>query len=1315
MKRLRKQIGVYLLVLTMLITSVMPVYAAEPVASTAATAVVPSPKLDMVSLINYYIEKFDVEGYKRKNPDLVPVFGEDASMYIMHYVLCGISEGRRTGTWDPIAFVCNNAEYIWNSVLTKGYCEFFDLADYKMRYPNLVEVLGNDNAAITMHYLVHGVKEGRTTKAPFDPVKYAYEFPNSVLKTNCKPEDYAQSYRTLNETKKSVSNVSNSSSSGGSSSSGSSSGGSSGGTVTQVDTVTSFQFTVLDGNMIRMSKPITSPIVVTNVLSATFEEVWLDNFVDYTVYIDAYATDKYVGCIRVDVDDFVTDAENWLATFTVTPSMFSKQLKFAEGLDATVEISYSPETVQEESIIVDTLQLRYEYADNTNYTDTIDREVYNMSNESDLDFAEAWVEFFDEGTAVYIDAYSEGELIDCQEITVEDFVVDESLRKATLYLANDFFKEGIILSDSLYDRFILDYASEVIKSTIDTISIVLENSDGVIVYPTTAEIVLPNTDGLDFTGVWDSEFGEYIVGVGALSRGIVKDAYTISEEDFTVNAEEYKATLTVDTTKFTKEGLVFADDLLETIVIDFTPSESEPDEPGEPDTPVVPEEPDTPDVPGEITPDYGVDLEATSEVTEVPDGMEIYDFYQMSFGGLNIELPCTYQTLMDSNVVLKDNLYYDTDGSEGAEGGNTPLTVDTILTGGQYFPNLDSVLDGADLYVGVANDSTEDKLLKDCTVYSLKVSKDNIGTMSYAGITQDSTLGDVSAKFGAPYSKYDASSYHERVYKFPIGIDTDSIFATATDITVTFTFDDEYVISDIEFTTPIIINTDVAEESDEPSDTEVKYTENFDDTYTLVVGDTEVALPTTYAALTSIGFTPVSTSSLPAITADTEIAVGDNAYCYFMHEDFTATGFLVITEYNTTDTAVTVSDLRIDQIRTVAIEGGEADTETIEYRGVAVGDTVAEARAVLGVENSISDLTSEEGYAVLCYQYYKSKESNDNVCVKFYYHIEGEDIFAIELYADIAEESEEPLERVLIVEDTELSINMSLQDLINAGWIVEESTYSQHDIKAGKTAWEFLTVSNTSGAEVQIMPYNETDSDIAVEDSTVVGINVVDDWHYAGISGESTVEELTAALGVAGSVEEVDGGVSYIYNYEDYSVEFYTVDESVKSIALMCDGIESMISDSWPELNKTVTVNGIDCTLDTLLNTAMDNNWELLVEGSLDEELAAGEDVSVIYTFVDDSEQISVTFKNDSMETKLVKDCVVIGVTVSISDSVISGVTVGSTKDEALEVFDGKYCVNFGDTGAETNIIFMDKDISVSVNVKDDVVASITMVKTTLF
>ena len=85
------------------------------------------------------------------------------------------------------------------------------------------------------------------------------------------------------------------------------------------------------------------------------------------------------------------------------------------------------------------------------------------------------------------------------------------------------------------------------------------------------------------------------------------------------------------------------------------------------------------------------------------------------------------------------------------------------------------------------------------------------------------------------------------------------------------------------------------------------------------------------------------------------------------------------------------------------------------------------------------------------------------------------------------------------------------------------------------------------------------------------------------------------------------------------------------------------------------------------------------------------------------------------LKTKLVKDCVVIGVTVSISDSVISGVTVGSTKDEALEVFDGKYCVNFGDTGAETNIIFMDKDISVSVNVKDDVVASITMVKTTLF
>ena len=68
--------------------------------------------IDDVSLINYYIQNLDVAGYIKCNPKLVPVLGDNLSDYVLHYVYCGIKEGRKTSKWDPVAFVINNADNI---------------------------------------------------------------------------------------------------------------------------------------------------------------------------------------------------------------------------------------------------------------------------------------------------------------------------------------------------------------------------------------------------------------------------------------------------------------------------------------------------------------------------------------------------------------------------------------------------------------------------------------------------------------------------------------------------------------------------------------------------------------------------------------------------------------------------------------------------------------------------------------------------------------------------------------------------------------------------------------------------------------------------------------------------------------------------------------------------------------------------------------------------------------------------------------------------------------------------------------------------
>ena len=173
---------------TMLMGSAISVCASEPVQSIAVESNQTINGLSKDFLLNYYTNHFDVEAYKKANPDLVSVLGNDNQAYINHYVNNGISEGRRTGTFDPVAFIVNNYDYYMEHGLD-GNFPYFNVDAYKKANPDLVPVLGNNPLAYLEHYLTCGITEGRVSGGSFDPVVFAKKYPNADIRTNAAPID----------------------------------------------------------------------------------------------------------------------------------------------------------------------------------------------------------------------------------------------------------------------------------------------------------------------------------------------------------------------------------------------------------------------------------------------------------------------------------------------------------------------------------------------------------------------------------------------------------------------------------------------------------------------------------------------------------------------------------------------------------------------------------------------------------------------------------------------------------------------------------------------------------------------------------------------------------------------------------------------------------------------------------------------------------------------------------------------------------------------------------------------------------------------
>lgn len=153
MKKLCKYAAMTVLAGTMLLGSCLTASASSVTSVTAApeTAVLETTqtaeaKTDISTL-------FDAEYYRKANPDLEKIFGNDAEALYAHFMRGGIYEGR----------VCT---------------PLFDVKRYKERYPDLAEKYGDDNVKYYEEYLTEGIAQGRCGEGLFDAVAYANAYPD---------------------------------------------------------------------------------------------------------------------------------------------------------------------------------------------------------------------------------------------------------------------------------------------------------------------------------------------------------------------------------------------------------------------------------------------------------------------------------------------------------------------------------------------------------------------------------------------------------------------------------------------------------------------------------------------------------------------------------------------------------------------------------------------------------------------------------------------------------------------------------------------------------------------------------------------------------------------------------------------------------------------------------------------------------------------------------------------------------------------------------------------------------------------------------
>lgn len=99
---------------------------------------------------------FDAQYYATAYPDVVAVFGTDANMLYLHYVLAGKAEGR-------LPYAAGTATTVQTApgMITLPDGTLFDPVFYATAYPDVAAVFGADPNMLATHYMLCGKAEGR--------------------------------------------------------------------------------------------------------------------------------------------------------------------------------------------------------------------------------------------------------------------------------------------------------------------------------------------------------------------------------------------------------------------------------------------------------------------------------------------------------------------------------------------------------------------------------------------------------------------------------------------------------------------------------------------------------------------------------------------------------------------------------------------------------------------------------------------------------------------------------------------------------------------------------------------------------------------------------------------------------------------------------------------------------------------------------------------------------------------------------------------------------------------------------------------------
>lgn len=544
MKKVRKLLA-SLLCAAMIVTGSIPVMAAEQTTSVQTPTYV-APKIDVVTLINYYIQHLDVDGYKKKNPDLVTVFGNDVPMYILHYVLCGIPEGRATATWDPVAYVVNNGDKIGQSIL-EGKSDFFNIAKYKAAYPQLEALYGADGSQYLAHYLTEGILAGEISGGTFDPVTFAKKYPNAAVRTNVIPTDFAKAVKAEQNKPAAVSAVSSSSgesatsTSNSTSGSSSSSGGSSSGSTSKPvnETITKIAFK-MQQNGSEKAYEIEIPdtgLEFKNENDLYFKELWLDLYSDYQVNLVTYVGDEVKGTYPLTYTDFTIENAIYTATLKLDKYFFKKDVKIASTVPSKLIITYEPEKITAEEGIIDNYAICMVMENESeNPTVKITNHPIQVTDKSLTTFQKIWDDMAKMGS-MYIVAYSGTTELKRIAVQMSDFTVDDENGVATLKLGKDLFGSEAKINEKASKTLTFDYTA---VTKLDEFKLYYEldkNTGEVYEYPIADLFDLTDLKYKSFEGLYNEVLKDSLF-IRCYSDGVLQETIPLLLDDFVVETEK---------------------------------------------------------------------------------------------------------------------------------------------------------------------------------------------------------------------------------------------------------------------------------------------------------------------------------------------------------------------------------------------------------------------------------------------------------------------------------------------------------------------------------------------------------------------------------------------------------------------------------------------------------------------------------------------------------------------------------------------------------------------------------------------------------